>query len=176
MKQPILSLICAGLIFYTLLQTALAAEPADHAPNCTLTSIEAGEQFNLAKYRGKVLYVDFWASWCTPCIKSFPLLNRFNEEFKSQGLQIVGVNLDESPEDAKEFLAKTPAQFMLANDSDQQCAKAFNVRAMPSSYLIDRNGVIRGAYLGFHDDQIDKFRSLLRQLLAETAASDIKAE
>ena len=171
MKQPILSFICACLI-YTYAQTASAAEQGDHAPNCALTSIEAGEHFDLAKYHGKVLYLDFWASWCSPCVKSFPLLNRFHEEFKNQGLQIVGVNLDESSDDAKEFLAKVPAQFMLVSDSDQKCARDFNVKAMPSSYLIDRNGVIRGAYLGFHDDQIEKFRSLLRQLLAETAAGD----
>ena len=82
-------------------------------------------------------------------------------------MQVIGVNLDQAPEDAKTFLAKYPANFTVAADANEKCAKDFDVKAMPSSYLIDRNGVIRHVHLGFRDGEAEELRVLAEQLLAE---------
>jgi thiol-disulfide isomerase/thioredoxin len=127
-------------------QNAYSVEVGASLPDCTLASMEDKQNLSLSQYQGKVIYVDFWASWCGPCAKSFPFLNEMHEQFKDQGLQIVGVNLDENADDAKAFLAKYPASFTVAADVSKQCAKDFAVKAMPSSYLIDRNGVVQHSF------------------------------
>lgn len=116
---------------------------------------------------GKVLYIDFWASWCGPCAKSFPFLNDLNQELKANGLEIMGVNLDENSEDAKDFLAKYPANFTILGDVAEQCAKQFDVKAMPSSYLVDKKGIVRAVHLGFKADEAETIKNLVIELLAE---------
>lgn len=150
------------------IQKATAAEAGNKAPDCALTSIDDGKSYNLQQFQGKVLYIDFWASWCPPCLKSFPFLNELEQDLKGQGLQVIAINLDESAEDAQAFLAKTPAQFIVAADSNEQCARNFDVKAMPSSYLIDRNGVIRHVQLGFRPGEAKALRALAEQLLTES--------
>lgn len=164
MNQRIIILLCAALGF---VQTLSAAEQGDAMPDCALTSAGDVTRYNLKQYQGKVLYVDFWASWCGPCAKSFPFLNHLDHEFKERGLQIIGINLDENPGDADAFLAKYPASFKIAADVNQQCAMDFGVKAMPSSYLIDRKGRIRHIHLGFRAGEAEALNVLVEQLLAE---------
>ena len=166
MNQRILALLCAALAL-TPIQTIVAAEIGSKAPDCALTSINDTQRYDLQQFHGKVLYVDFWASWCPPCAKSFPFLNDLDRDLKDSGLQVIGVNLDQTPEDAKTFLAKYPANFTVAADANEKCAKDFDVKAMPSSYLIDRNGVIRHVHLGFRAGEAKELRVLAEQLLAE---------
>jgi peroxiredoxin len=142
-----------------------AAEPGKAAPNCQLGTLAAGPGKTLADYRGQVLYVDFWASWCGPCAQSFPHLNRLHQDLKAQGLQVVAVNMDENPADAKAFLARHPAEFEVLSDAGGQCATEFGVKAMPSSYLIDRQGVIRQVHLGFRPGEAQQFRAQVEQLI-----------
>lgn len=143
-----------------------AAEINQEAPNCTLTTFKEEEPVTIKQFQGKVLYVDFWASWCPPCRKSFPFLNELHHKFGDQGLQIIGVNLDENLSDAQKFLAKIPAHFNIMIDPDQQCAQSFDVQAMPSSYLIDRNGVIRHIHLGFRSGDTEEIRAWVQKILA----------
>ena len=166
MNQIRSALFCATLAL-TPLQTLCAAETGSKAPDCLLISINDTQRYNLQQFHGKVLYVDFWASWCPPCAKSFPFLNEMDRDFKDSGLQVIGVNMDQAPDDAKAFLAKYPANFTVASDANEKCAKGFDVQAMPSSYLIDRNGVIRHIHLGFRDGEAKELRALAEQLLAE---------
>ena len=151
--------------------TLSAAESGNPAPECTLSTFDAQQAVNIQGFQGQVLYVDFWASWCGPCAKSFPFLNKMHHELKDKGLQIVGVNLDENLEDAKGFLAKYPADFTVVTDPGEQCAKRFDVKAMPSSYLIDRKGIVRHVHLGFRSGESEDLRLLIEQLLAETSES-----
>jgi len=157
----------AVLVAFTTVEMSLAAGTSDKAPECALTPIGDVQQYNLQQFKGKVLYVDFWASWCGPCAKSFPFLNGLEQQFKDRGLQIVAINLDEKSTDAKDFLAKYPAKFTVAADIDEQCAQDFVVKAMPSSYLIDRKGIIRYTNLGFKTGEAEEVKVLLEQLLAE---------
>jgi thiol-disulfide isomerase/thioredoxin len=160
------ALFCATLAL-TPIQTVIAAETGSKAPDCTLMSIGNAQHYNLQQFHGKVLYVDFWASWCGPCAKSFPFLNELDRDLKDNGLQVIGVNLDQAPEDAKTFLAKYPANFTVVADANEKCARNFDVKAMPSSYLVDRNGVIRHVHLGFRPGEAKELRVLAEQLLAE---------
>ena len=167
MTRQIVPFLCAALAL-GLMQTTRAAEVGNEVPNCALSAIDNSQQsYALKQFRGKVLYVDFWSSWCNPCAQSFSLLNEMNRDLKDKGLQVIGINLDEVPEDAKAFLAKHPASFTVMADANQQCAKDFDVKAMPSSYLVDRNGVIRYVHLGFRPGEAKEFRALAEQLLAE---------
>ena len=149
-------------------QTLNAIESGGAVPECTLTGIGDGSTYDTKQFLGKVVYVDFWASWCGPCAKSFPFLNQLHTELKDKGLQIIGVNLDENPEDAKAFLAKNPVDFTLAADTGEQCARKFDVKAMPSSYVVDRKGIVRHVHLGFRPGEAEDVHKLVAQLLAET--------
>jgi thiol-disulfide isomerase/thioredoxin len=122
---------------------------------------------DLAQYKGKVVYVDFWASWCGPCAQSFPFMNKMQGDLQAKGLEIVGVNLDEEPTEAKAFLEKTPAKFAVMADASGQCPQEFGVKAMPSSYLIDRKGVIRHVHLGFKPSEASQLREQVNSLLDE---------
>ena len=163
--QPLLAL--AIICFKPL---AFAVEAGSAMPACNLSPLGESQSTDLSQYKGKVIYVDFWASWCGPCAKSFPFLNEMHEQLKGQGLQIVGVNLDENPDEAKAFLDKYPASFTVVADVSKQCAKDFQVKAMPSSYIIDRKGVVHHVHLGFRPGEAKEVRMIVEKLLGEKIA------
>ncbi len=167
MNKRIKLLLSCLTLAGTLIQTATAAKLGDTVPDCQLNTVADKKTLTLKQWRGQVLYVDFWASWCGPCAKSFPFLNALNSELKDRGLQMIGVNMDENTADADNFLAKYPASFTIAADIQEQCAQQFAVQAMPSSYLIDRKGVIRHIHLGFKADEAEELKRLVTALVAE---------
>lgn len=147
---------------------ANAATQGETSPDCMLNALNNATRYDLQQFRGKVVYVDFWASWCAPCAKSFPFLNSVYKKYQPRGLQVLAINMDEQPELAKDFLSKYPAEFPIATDLVGQCAENFAVEAMPSSYLIDKKGIIRHVHFGFRPDEAEKLHGLLEQLLAES--------
>ena len=152
----------------SLFTTTSVAEHLDKiSPACTLTTLEGAPAHNLQEFKGKVVYMDFWASWCLPCVKSFPFLNELDHDLKEQGLHVIGINLDEKVTDAQEFLAKHPVDFSIVADPSKQCAKGFEVIAMPTSYLIDRKGNIRHIHRGFRSGETNELRALITQLVME---------
>lgn len=167
-KQHYLLLFIVTAFFLSPL--ANAVEAGKPMPACSLSPIRENQQSDLNQYPGKVMYVDFWASWCGPCAKSFPFMNELHQQLKDQGLQIVGVNLDENVDDAKDFLNKYPASFTVMVDSSKKCAKDFGVQAMPSSYIINRKGIVQHVHLGFRPGEAKELRALVEKLLAEKAA------
>ena len=130
---------------------------------CTTGSVNAEPAFDLSDYRGKVVIVDFWASWCVPCRRSFPWLNQMHEKYEADGLVIIGVNLDASPDDAQAFLHDYPAEFEIVFDHDGILARQFDVAAMPSSFVIDRNGEIVANHLGFKVKQQDEYERIIQE-------------
>ncbi|MDD2758803.1 MAG: TlpA disulfide reductase family protein [Methylomonas sp.] len=160
-------IIFSALLALAPLRALQAAEVGKTAPACKLQAIDKPLQVDLQQFRGKVLYLDFWASWCPPCAESFPFMNRLRGELKESDFDIVTINMDQASEEAKDFLAKYPADFAVVADINEQCAKAFDVKAMPSSYLIDRNGVVRHVHLGFHAGDEQQIKAAVTQLLAE---------
>jgi thiol-disulfide isomerase/thioredoxin len=158
------------LAFLGASQLVFGAETGSAIPACLVSPIGETQTEDLQRYKGQVLYVDFWASWCGPCAKSFPFLNELHQQFKDQGLQIVGVNLDEVADDAKAFLVKNPASFAVRADATKQCAKDFDVKAMPTSYIVDRKGMIHHVHLGFRPGDAEDLRALVEKLLGEKVA------
>jgi len=103
--------------------------------------------------KGKVVLVDFWASWCAPCKVSFPALNDLAARFGPRGLVVVGINVDESKSAMQEFLRGTPARFPVMHDAQQKLVQRVDVAAMPTSFLIDASGKVRFIHNGFHGDK-----------------------
>jgi thiol-disulfide isomerase/thioredoxin len=159
------SIIVYLLVLVFTSYTAYAAETGKAMPDCALSPLGKSETASLKQFKGKVIYVDFWASWCGPCAKSFPFLNEMHQQLNDKGLQIVGVNLDEKPDDAKAFLAKYPSSFTIMADVSKQCAKDFDVKAMPSSYIIDQHGTVQHIHLGFKPGEAKEIRMIVEKLM-----------
>ncbi|MFZ6719958.1 TlpA family protein disulfide reductase [Undibacterium sp. Ji49W] len=105
----------------------------------------------LADYKGKLLYLDFWASWCGPCKQSFPWMNALQSKFGAQGLQVLAINLDSKAEDAAVFLKSVPASFQIGYDPKGVTPRQYDVKGMPSSVLIDRDGKVLSLHAGFNE-------------------------
>jgi thiol-disulfide isomerase/thioredoxin len=121
----------------------------------------------LAAYAGKVVLVDFWASWCVPCRRSFPWMNAMHRKYGDDGLVILGVNLDNDATDARDFLAEYPADFVIHYDTDKSLARRFEVEAMPSAFLLDGTGRIVDQHLGFKVKQQHEYEAAIRAALGK---------
>jgi len=115
------------------------------------------------------VYLDFWASWCGPCRKSFPWLNEMEARYNKDGLVIIGVNLDSDIEAAKRFLKNVPADFRVFSDPDGDLADQYKLIGMPSSFVIDRNGDVRHRHVGFKKSDIDSYETSIQELLKEAS-------
>lgn len=129
------------------------------------SSRAADSTLNLDDYRGQVVLLDFWASWCVPCRRSFPWMNEMQQKYGGQGLVIIGVNMDANAEDAETFLRDYPAQFTIISDPGGALARHFEVEAMPSSYVIGRDGAVVATHMGFQVKKSDEYEEQIRQVL-----------
>ncbi|MCD8523926.1 MAG: TlpA family protein disulfide reductase [Saccharospirillaceae bacterium] len=162
-------LMTSALLVTTLLTSSLslALETGDKAPAFKLPQLTQKGQISLASYKGKVVYVDFWASWCGPCRKSLPMLNELRAELKGQGFEVLAINLDEDVKDARAFLKEFPVSYPTLYDGDGKTPTAFGLRGMPTSYLIDRQGRIQSVHQGFKPSDISKIRAEVIQQLQQ---------
>lgn len=153
-----------------MLATACAlpafAAPPKSLPDITLATA-AGTTLTSADFKGKVVLLDFWASWCIPCRKSFPEVDRLSKELTAKGVVVVAVNVDEQRKNADAFLAAYPHSMTIGYDTHGTLAETFDLQAMPSSIIIDTTGRVRFTHMGYTDKTIGQFRSELLQLLAE---------
>ncbi len=115
--------------------------------------------------KGKVIYIDFWASWCSPCKKSFPWMNNIHKKYKN--LEVISVNVDSEKAYADEFLASTPASFSVVYDHNGQIAKKYKLKGMPSSYIINKKGQLVSSHVGFNESKKEKYENELKSLIAE---------
>lgn len=133
---------------------ASAVEIGAKAPDFSLASLKnvaANGKVNLADYKGKVVYVDFWASWCGPCQRSFPSLDAIRNKYKDKGFEVIAINLDENVKDANDFLAKHSVSFPIAQDVKGKTADQFKLKGMPSAYIVDKQGVVKQIVVGFDE-------------------------
>ncbi len=121
----------------------------------------AANTLNLSDYQGKVVVLDFWASWCVPCRRSFPWMNEMQQKYGDDGLVIIAVNLDNESSDARKFLQQYPAEFWISYDHDRQLVRKYAVEAMPSSFLIGRDGSIIERHLGFKSGKTDEYEAAI---------------
>jgi thiol-disulfide isomerase/thioredoxin len=157
-----------GVIVSTLFCSALLSMPAfalDTGPAPELSLPTKDGKISLSELRGKVVLLDFWASWCGPCRQSFPWMNAMQGKYENQGFEVVAVNVDQKPEAAAEFLSQIPATFTVAYDPEGKTPEAYEVMGMPSAYLIDRNGHIHSQHIGFHNDNKETYEAAIRSLL-----------
>lgn len=143
-----------------------AASPGEPAPKCSALGIN-NEEFNIEKYQNKVVYLDFWASWCPPCKQSFPILEQLHSELKEKGFEVVAINVDEDKSDALDFLSSSSVNFPIFFDAEGNCPSTYQVMAMPSSYIINKQGIIKKVYLGFHEENESEIRNNITTLLGE---------
>ena len=144
---------------------ALALAVGDPAPPLALPD-GAGQQVELAKLRGSVVFVDFWASWCGPCKRSFPWMNEMSRKYASKGLQVVAINVDKKRDDADRFLKALPAEFTVLYDAAGSSPAAWQVKSMPSSYLVDASGRIAWVENGFRDERKAELEERIRSAIA----------
>lgn len=145
----------------------LAVSAADEAK----LRIGSDGRFDFSAYKGKTIYLDFWASWCEPCRQSFGWMNQMHTKYSEDDLVIIAVNLDTDRKQAKEFLDKVPAKFKIAYDPKGISADAYGLKAMPSSFLIDRRGKLIYSHLGFKGGDKARLEAKIRQAANPSLAS-----
>lgn len=161
MKFIISSVLACVLTVFSMPSMALTT--GDAAPAFELPGDAAS--IKLSAYKGKVVYVDFWASWCGPCKESFPWLNEMQAKYGAKGFQVVGINVDAKTDDAKTFLKQVPAKFTVAYDDKGLTPKQFGIKGMPSSVLIDANGKVIAQHTGFRDADKAQLEQSIQQAL-----------
>jgi thiol-disulfide isomerase/thioredoxin len=147
---------------------AWALEAGARLPDLSLPALESGAPVALSSLKGKVVYVDFWASWCVPCRLSMPKLDALYRQHADKGFVVVGVNKDTGVPEAERFLKKVSVTFPLARDGGDAAARAFDVKAMPSGYLVDRKGVVRYIHRGFTEETAVELEKQVDALLKES--------
>lgn len=167
----LLLLIPALLLSLAVADGAIArtnVQEGEPALDFSLPDIRPDEPpISLSALRGQVVYVDFWASWCLPCLRSLPEINTLHEKYRDQGFQVIAITIDNPVEDAEEFLEDldVPLGYLVAVDADSDVMYDYGVVGMPTSFLIDRDGVVRKVHEGYRDGDIEKLEAALLPLL-----------
>lgn len=134
------------------------------AGTATPAGSEAGA-FDLGRYRGNVVVLDFWASWCKPCRQSIPWLNEMRSRYGARGLVIIGVNVDANRADAERFLESTPIDFDVVFDPQGTLAQRYALKGMPSTFVFDRDGRLVTSHLGFQQAKTGARETALKLLI-----------
>lgn len=140
--------ICMLLLFVAATGAIHAEEISGVAPDFTLKS-RSGKNLKLSEFRGQVVMLNFWASWCGPCRQEMPLLDQLYQRYRSMGFTILAVNVEDTSGDALKMLEEVPVRFPVLFDPDNAVSDTYGVEAMPSTVLIDRDGNMRYAHLGY---------------------------
>lgn len=159
------AMLLAALASVAFAAPAAALDAGDQAPDFRAEALKGRQTLSLADYRGKVVYLDFWASWCAPCAVALPVLDSFREEFGSDQFQVLAVNVDNDPAKALQFLSLRPVGYPSVADPKGELPQRFDVETMPTSFLIDRKGVIRLVHRGFKKSDEEELRSEIRKLI-----------
>ena len=138
-----------------------------NASNTEASSVIEEFTQTMLQHQGKVVYLDFWASWCVPCRKSFPWMNAIQKKYQQQGLVVLSVNLDAQKSLAEKFLQQIPADFAIIYDATGVLAKQFQLKGMPSSYLFDRQGKMISAHSGFNAKKQEKYQQEIELALSQ---------
>jgi len=143
-----------------------AKELSGPAPDFTLKSL-SGENVKLSDLKGKIIMLNFWASWCGPCRQEMPILDEIYSMYKEKGFELLGVNLDEDLDERDAFLEKTPVNFPILDDSEYTVAELYKNHAMPSTYFIDRKGNLRHLHEGYKQGEESEYIAAITKLLNE---------
>jgi len=161
-SKPLRSLLLAAL----LATPALAVAPAGPAPAFRLDSM-AGKPISLEQYKGQVVMINFWASWCGPCRQEMPILEKLQAKYKPMGFAMIGVNVEPDSSLAANWLKATPVTFPILFDTRSEVSKLYSVAGMPTTVIIDRKGNLRWLHRGYkpgdENEYLDQIRALVRE-------------
>lgn len=124
-----------------------------------------GKAIDLDALKGRVVLIDFWATWCEPCREEFPELDALYQEFQGQALEIIGISVDLKRENIDEFLSKHPVSFPVVHDKGKKISSKFKPRAMPTAFIVDQAGIVRHVHLGYKKSYLQKYREEITALL-----------
>ncbi len=166
-RRQVLALGATGTALALGLPAVQAAVPtASPAPDFTLRTLE-GPNLRLLEQRGKVVLLNFWATWCGPCREEMPQLNRLYEKYRPSGFTLLGVNVDEDSRNAAGIAGQMGVKFPVLLDSDKRVSKLYDLSAMPSTVLIDRDGRVRFLHRGYKSGTENEYEQQIRALLRE---------
>ncbi len=161
MRNRIAAIVAAFAISLSVL-----ADPAGPAPQFTLAA-KGGSDVSLSQYKGQVVMINFWASWCGPCRQEMPLLESIYKKYNKLGFTMIGVNVEPDSKAADDWLKATPVSFPILYDRDSKVSKLYDVAGMPSTVIIDRNGNLRKLHRGYkpgdENEYLDSIRTLIRE-------------
>ena len=157
-----IALFCGTLLGYP----ALADPTGQPAPDFTLAARD-GSTISLSDLKGQVVLINFWATWCGPCRKEMPLLEQLHQRYERLGFTLLGVNVEENSGDAEHFLKETPVTFPILWDPENRVSQMYDVSAMPSTVLVDRQGNVRYLHHGYQDGYEDAYQDQIRSLVRE---------
>lgn len=156
----------AGLLLLICAVPMAAVEPGEPAPRFEAKAVDGKRSLSLDAYKGQVIYLDFWASWCGPCAAALPAIDSLQKEFAEDGFQVLAVNVDQDVRDAQRFLSRRPVGYPSVSDPKGLIPDRFDVETMPTSFLIDRNGVVQYVHKGFRRGDEDELRTRIESLVA----------
>ncbi len=158
-----ISYMFAAMLLATV---AVAGSSSGPAPDFSLQSLD-GSTVRLSDLKGQVVLINFWATWCAPCREEMPLLDAIYQKYNRLGVELLGINVEDDASGAQEYLNETPVTFPILFDPDGRVSKQYQVKAMPSTILVDRHGNVRhihyGYKPGYENDYQDQIRALVRE-------------
>jgi peroxiredoxin len=163
MKNRITAFIATALIASL---PVLAGDPSGPAPQFALAA-KGGNTVSLAQYKGQVVMLNFWASWCGPCRQEMPLLENIYKQYRKSGFTLIGVNVEPDSKAADKWLEQTPVTFPVIYDKESTVSKSYDVSGMPSTVIIDRKGNIRVLHRGYKPGDENEYLDSIRKLIRE---------
>ena len=164
--RQLLRIALAALALSTLAMVSGATAERTAAPDFTLKSA-TGENIKLSELRGQVVMINFWASWCGPCRQEMPLLDELHSRYSPMGFTLLCVNVEKDSSKAKALLKDLPVNFPILFDQQNQVSKDYDVVAMPSTVIVDRDGNIRYIHKGYKPGDENAYQDMIRTVLVE---------
>jgi peroxiredoxin len=170
MKSPVKSKVAriavhaAALLAVTL--PAFALSTSAPAPQFSLAA-RGGKTINLAQYKGQVVMINFWATWCGPCRQEMPLLESIYKKYNKMGFTMLGVNVEPDSKPAEDWLKATPVSFPILFDTKSEVSKMYEVSGMPSTVIVDRKGNVRVIHHGYKPGDENEYQDNIRKLVRE---------
>lgn len=161
LRPALVTLLAVGLA-----GPAMAVTIQDDAPDFTLKSLE-GSNLRLEEYRGQVVLINFWASWCGPCRQEMPLLDRLHQRYVDTGFAVLGINVEGEEAPARELIDRIPVTFPVLIDEGQLVSELYKLEAMPSTVVVDRDGVVRYIHRGYKPGDEAKYVEVVKELIRE---------